>query len=319
MPTLHLSHQGGKLRLRTGRLVLTDPDGTVLHDVPARKVRRVVVHGKVALTTPALVFLLKNGASIHFVSLQGERYGVASSTGLPDPQRFVRQLTLPADEQLALAKAILSAKVRSQREYLRRSGVYQKYDALSGFLNKMGDARNLDELRGFEGMASRAYFGGIAGLLHEVGFYGRRRRPPTDPVNAALSYAYAVLLSLSISAILVAEAHPEIGIFHATGRRRPALALDLMEEFRVPVVDAPIIRAFKRGWLGRDDTRTDGRAVLLNTQGKKKVIEGLERRLSAQPANADSDYRSLVFKQAERLASAIVHGKPYKAFVMPRG
>lgn len=319
MPTLHLTPQGAKLRLRAGRLLLEDRDGQPILSAPARKVRRVAVHGNVSLTTPALNFLLKNNGSVYFISQQGKLYGQAASFALPDPKRIVRQLSLSPEEQLEIARAILLAKVRSQSEYLRRSGVALSETALPHWASKLRTAQNLDKLRGFEGAASRAYFELLAGPLSALGFSGRRRRPPTDPVNAALSYGYAILLSLTTTALLVAEVHPEIGVLHTTGRRKPALALDLMEEFRVAVVDAPIVRAFKRGWLNHGDARREGNAVLLNDEGKKKVIEALETRLSFVPAGEKDDYRGLVFRQAERLAAAIVHAKPYSGYFLIRG
>jgi len=318
MPTLHLANQGSKLRLRKGRLVVTDPEGNELGSFPARKVRRVVVHGNVGLTTPALTYLFKNAGSIHFLSLKGDYYGQAGPANLPDPRRIERQLTLPAHEKLSLAKEILIAKTRSQIEYLRRGGTKTHLAELASAAKQMAKSNDIDELRGLEGMASRKYFSSIAMNLSAFAFKGRRRRPPTDPVNAALSYGYAILLSYTISALLAAEIHPEIGVVHVTGRRRPALALDLMEEFRVAIVDAPVFRAFKRRWLGWDDVRDAGHGVLLNEKGKRKVIEALETRMAFSPTGCTRDYRSLLFKQAELLAAAIVHGKPYRAYSLRR-
>lgn len=319
MPTLHISHQGGRLRLRAGRLILTDAEGNAVSSIPARKVRRVVVHGNVGFTTPALTFLLKNRGSIHFISVSGDYYGQASATPLPDPWRIKQQLSLAAEKRLQIGKAILKAKVRSQAEYLRRSGADASVSWLPDWSERLCAARNLDELRGLEGLASRSYFSAIARHLQGHGFYGRRRRPPPDPVNAALSYGYAILLSLVTSALLAAEIHPEIGILHATGRRRPALALDLMEEFRVPVVDAPVFRSFRRGWLSKSDVRHTNNGVLLTTEGKKKLIKTLESRLEFMPAGSKESYGQLMFTQAERLASAIVHGKEYSGYALSRG
>lgn len=318
MPTLHLANQGSRLRLRKGRLVVTDPEGEEISSFPARKVRRVVIHGNVGLTTPALTYLLRNAGSVHFLSLKGDYYGQAGPLALPSPGRIERQLSIPACRKLVLAREILTAKTRSQMEYLRRGGRKSNLPELAAAIEQMSKAGGMDELRGLEGIASRVYFSGAAADLRDFAFKGRRRRPPPDPVNAALSYGYAILLSLATSALLAAEIHPEIGIVHATGRRRPALALDLMEEFRVAIVDAPVFRAFKRRWLGWDDVRDAGHGVLLNENGKRKVIEAIETRLAFSPAGGTWDYRSLLFRQAELLSAAIVHGKPYQAYSLGR-
>lgn len=306
------------MRLRKGRLVVMGPEGDEINSFPARKIRRVVVHGNVGLTTPALAYLLKNARSIHFLSLKGDYYGQAGPANLPDPRRIEKQLALPANEKLSLAKEILTAKTRSQMEYLRRSEAKTYLAELGPIIKQMAKSNDINELRGLEGMASRAYFSSVAANLSAFAFAGRRRRPPTDPVNAALSYGYAVLLSLTTSALLAADIHPEIGVVHSTGRRRPALALDLMEEFRVAIVDAPIFRAFKRRWLGWNDVHDSGHSVLLNEKGKRKVIEAIENRLTFSPSGEKGSYHNLLFKQAELLAAAIVHGKPYRGYSLRR-
>ena len=315
MPTLHLVHQGARLRIRSGRLLLTDRDGEELQSVPARKVRRVVVHGNVGLTTPAFVYLLKRGAEIAFISTDGRLYGLASSWPWPSPERIARQFSFSSSPRaLQVAKEMVRAKLSSQLEYLRRRGVpASELGWGKELLRRVQHARGLDRLRGLEGLGSRLYFRTMALRHPNLGFEARRRRPPKDTVNAALSYAYAILLSVALSAVTHAGLHPEIGVLHATGRRRPSLALDLMEEFRVPVVDIPIFSAFFQGELKRTDALVAERGVMLTEQAKRVVISRVERRL-ASPSPRGVTYLELVFRQAERLGGAIVHGKAYQAF-----
>ena len=320
MPTLYLTHQGAKLRLRKGRLILESPEDEVLLELPARKVRRVLVFGNISLTSPALAFLLRRGARVFFLSQTGTFYGYAAGAAPPSPARIKKQLEVAqGPRSLDIARAIVEAKVRSQREALRRYGFKaDELEPLDEVLKRIQSISNKDLLRGLEGTASRHYFRLVAKSLKDVPFEHRRKRPPKDPVNAALSYAYAVLYSLALSAVQAAELHPEIGVFHATGRRRASLALDLMEEFRVPLVDIPVFAAFRRGHLKPSHTEIGDHAVLLNDEGKKTLLQLLEERLHETPSGKKTNYLTFVFKQAERLASAIIHDKPYHAFVFGR-
>jgi CRISPR-associated protein Cas1 len=280
-----------------------------------------VVHGNVGLTTPALVFLLRNGARISFVSLDGNLHGSAAATSLPSPERILAQMRCAqTDCGLDLARRIVAAKATSQREHLRRKGALQEdLRALDAFWEGLDEATDLDAVRGVEGMLSRLYFRTLGRLHPELGFEKRLRRPPRDPVNAALSYGYAILLANVEAALLAAELHPEIGVLHATGRRRPALALDLMEEFRVAVVDIPVFSGFLRGVLGRGSVSLHDGAVLLNDRGRKALIELIETRLNQKaPVKGAGTYLTLIFDQAERLAAALVRGADYVPFSLPR-
>ena len=293
MPTLHLLHQGAKLRLRAGRLLLEAEDGGRLLSVPARKVRRVVVHGNVGFTTPALVFLLKNRATIAFVSMSGGLYGLASSLPWPAPDRIARQLafegTAPA---LELARTLVRAKLSSQVEYLRRQGVPSaSLEWGRELLSRLRQASSLDGIRGLEGLGSRLYFQELGRLSPDLGFDGRRRRPPRDPVNAALSYAYTLLLGVATSAVMHAGLHPEIGVLHATGRRRPSLALDLMEELRPLVGDSVVLTLLNKGEVkeGHFVSRADG--CNLTSAGRKAVLRAYERRLREEIRHPLFGYR----------------------------
>ena len=80
-------------------------------------------------------------------------------------------------------------------------------------------------------------------------FPGRVRRPATDPLNAALNYAYALLLADSVRAVMACGLDPHHGFLHSSGRNKPALALDLAEEFRAAVADSVVIGTFNNGEL----------------------------------------------------------------------
>ena len=182
-------------------------------------------------------------------------------------------------------------------------------------------ALELERLRGAEGEGSRAYFQGLARLLGPYGFGGRTRRPPRDPVNAALSYGYALLLGRVLVAVRLAGLHPEVGFLHAGGRRSPALALDLMEEFRVPVVDQVVLSAFRRGLLTPSHAEAREGGVYLNEEGRRRLIQLFEERLLegvSHPLGFRKPLGETIEVQAQRLKAALLGRGEYTPFYLWR-
>ncbi|MBW6394675.1 CRISPR-associated endonuclease Cas1 [Thermus sp. SYSU G05001] len=311
---LHLLTQGATLRLRQGRLLL-EMEGAVLNSYPARQVRQVVVWGNVRLSTPALTFLLRQGIPVLFLSTEGFLYGVAASYPDPHPEHLRAQF---AQHPLPLARAFVLGKLRTARVILERLGLPGS-EAVEEALAQAQTASHLDALRGAEGFGSRAYFGGLSQLLRPWGFQGRSRRPPKDLVNAALSYGYALLLGRALLAVRLAGLHPEVGFLHAEGRRNPALALDLMEEFRIPVVDQVVITALRRGQLKPEHGEPRNGGVYLTEEGKRALIPLLEERFhqeATHPLRFRKTYAELLDTQAARLKAAILKMEPYTPYYL---
>lgn len=322
--TLHLTEQSATLRLRQGRLRV-ELDQQTLAELPARKVRAVVVWGNVRLTTPALAFLLRQGVLVLYATLEGQLYGQATAPQGLAPEVLRAQL-LAQQNPLPPAQSFLLGKLRSGLTVLerltRRFPVEPYAQELRAALEALPQVAHLEALRGVEGNAARAYFAALRCALSPFGFTGRNRRPPTDAVNAALSYGYMVLLSRTLLALNLAGLHPELGLLHAEGRRAPALAFDLMEEFRVPVVDLIVTAAFLRGELDpkkHAETRSGG--VYLGDTGRKLLLRLLEERLNQEaqhPKGFRKPYQELIEIQAARLKAAILGREVYTPFYLRR-
>ncbi|GIW36154.1 MAG: CRISPR-associated endonuclease Cas1 1 [Meiothermus sp.] len=322
--TLHLTEQSSTLRLRQGRL-LVELDEQILAELPARKVRGVVVWGNVRLTTPALAFLLRQGVPVLYATLDGQLYGQAIAPLGHSPEVLRAQMQAQ-QAHLPLARGFVEGKLRSGLSVLERLAcqvpVEPYLQELHAALMALPQAPHLEALRGVEGNAARAYFAGLQAVLSPYGFSGRNRRPPTDAVNASLSYGYMVLLGRVLLALHLAGLHPELGLLHAEGRRAPALAFDLMEEFRVPVVDAVVVGAFLRAELTPEkhsEARNGG--VYLNDAGRKTLLRLLETRFAQEaqhPKGFRKPYQQLIETQAARLKAAILDRATYTPFYLWR-
>ena len=175
------------------------------------------------------------------------------------------------------------------------------------------DAASIEEIVGMEGAASNVYFACVAGLLPpEVSFPCRSRRPPKDMANAALSYAYSLLLGECTAALFAAGLEPSLGVLHASTDKRPSLSLDLMEEFRPLLVDRMVFgllrsRRLRPEHAGPSD---DGAGVWLTKDGKKAVVDGYEATLQRSVKGAlpgfAGPWRRHIHHSAQLLGRAIL-------------
>lgn len=183
-------------------------------------------------------------------------------------------------------------------------------------------ARTLDELRGLEGSGSKAYFALLkAALRADLTFEKRTRRPPRDPANALLSLAYTLLTNAMFTACEVAGLDPYDGFLHADKYGRPALALDLIEEFRPIVADSVVLTVVNNRMLNPDDFETgeDG-GVYLTRRSRRAFLEQFSRRLNTEVHHPDAgralSYQKVFEVQARRLRKCLERGEPdYQPFL----
>ncbi len=194
---------------------------------------------------------------------------------------------------LKLARQLVTCRGQSQRKLLMRGqrGAESVPEALTNAINQMQrilkqvpQAESLASLLGLEGNLAALYFGALPQLLSENAapefqFTGRNRRPPKDRFNALLSFGYSLLLKDVMNAILVVGLEPALGFYHQPRTQAPPLALDLMEIFRVPIVDLAVMGSINREqWDIKDDFDVRGDQVWLSDSGRRKFVSLYERR-----------------------------------------
>jgi len=176
---------------------------------------------------------------------------------------------------------------------------------------------------GIEGAAAEAYFSCLDGMLKNTqvfSFQNRNRRPPKDPVNAVLSYLYGILAKDLFSTLLAVGFDPYLGFYHQPRYGRPALALDMMEEFRSLIADSTAITLFNKEELTEKDFIKTGIGISLKPEAKKKVVGGYERRIQTEITHPIFGYKvsyCRVLEVQARLLSRVLSGelKAYPAFV----
>lgn len=305
--------------------------------VPMMKVTQVVVMGDSTVTTPALLALLEQKAEISFCDYHGRFKGQLASPMSRNGQLRIAQYAAHVDygRRVALAREFVAGKLANQRTLLLRSnrkledeavaaaaatmqGVLVDVQQVVGVAEPADPARPqadsaMGRLQGLEGAGSAAYFGVFGRLLrYDLGFRRRVRRPPTDPVNALLSFGYTLLLNNVLSAVAQVGMDPYVGYLHSSQYGKPALALDLMEEFRTPVVDSVVITVINNRIVQAEHFSEELGAYRLSDAGRRRFLEAFEERLATSIEHPvfgyKASYRRCLELQA-RLAAKLVMGE----------
>lgn len=301
MATLYLTEQQSIVKKRDRFLIVQYPDKHTV-EVPLIKVSQVVVLGDVTLTTPAMHTLLEMGIEICFLSMYGHFRGrlsppVAKNAAL---RREQYRAYLEKERGLCAAKACVKGKLENMRTMLLRANralddveIAEAATAIRNVLPLIAGATTVGSLLGFEGNGSAAYFGVFGKLLRDpMGFARRRRRPPTDPVNAMLSLGYTLLQHQVSSAIQIVGFDPYIGYLHQTRHGRPALALDLMEEFRPIVTDSIVLNIVNHRILTEKDFQEELGVVQLKAEARKTFYNKFEERMQEELLHPHFGYRT---------------------------
>ncbi len=255
---LYVDEQGCAIK-KTGERILVAKENEILRDIPLIHLGQVVISGNVNLTTPAMQTLLHEGIPVVFLSPYGRYHGsltpqVSRNSLLRSAQHRVAN---DPETCLKLSKAFVHGKLTNMRTMLQRrkwqatdktdaalEPLLRNIKAIQAMEKRVKAATELSQLLGMEGNASASYFGSFDFMLKsELGFdfQRRSRRPPADPTNALLSFAYSLLTADLMSAIQTVGLDPYIGFFHQLKYGKPCLALDLMEEFRPVISDSVVI------------------------------------------------------------------------------
>ena len=269
-------------------------------------VSQLVVMGNVYVTTPTLHELMRREIPITWHSFGGWFLGHTVGTGHKNVELRTAQYRASFDERtcLALARGLVRTKILNCRTLLRRNWrgedpPEELVAALKRDAETAQRARDLESLLGIEGSAAARYFGAFANLIKRESdaasfafdFNRRNRRPPTDPVNALLSYAYSLLVRTWVVALTAVGFDPYRGFYHQPRYGRPALALDLMEPFRPLLADSSVLTAINNGEVRPSDFVSAAGSVALSGDGRKRFIAAFERRLSHEVTHPLFGYR----------------------------
>ncbi|MBW4603965.1 MAG: type I-D CRISPR-associated endonuclease Cas1d [Calothrix sp. FI2-JRJ7] len=303
-------------------VALKQEDGTwSKKNVPAQTVEQVVLMGNPQVTGDALVYALELGMPIHYLSPFGKYLGSALPGHSRNGQLRLAQYQVYNDEvrRLELVKAIVAAKIHNQYLILYRHN--ERNNPLKQRKSQVQSQQNIDKVRGIEGLAAREYFACWDRMVgKQWTFTGRNRRPPTDPVNSLLSFAYGLLRVQVTAGVHLAGLDPYIGYLHEVHHGQPSMVLDLMEEFRALIADSVVLGILRKGEIKPNDFTESLGAYQLSESGRKCFLEAFERKMNDEFKHPVFDYRCTYRRaielQARLLSRHLQEGTPYKPLIL---
>lgn len=296
---LYLHETGSHVGKRSEHLVVKK-DGAEIQRIPIAAVRQVVVFGNVQLSTQALETLATLEVPVAYMTSHGKFVASLMPTPSKNVHLRVQQYRAFTDppQAFALAKAVVRAKIANQRTLLMRSlrnRPLDEADPLRGsdepaardmadLIPRLDRISDPASLLGIEGQAASLYFSQFGRMLkaptpgRTFDFRTRNRRPPRDPVNALLSFAYALLLKDCFSALCAVGFDPYLGFYHSGKHGKPSLALDLMEEWRTIIADSVVLTLINNGLLAPSHFMTWRDACHLTDEGRTRFFHAYEQR-----------------------------------------
>lgn len=309
--------------------------------IALHKVEDVVVMGEVTMTSSALQLLLERGIEVHYLTRYGKFVGKLSPGLSKNSLLRLAQHRAHHDitQRAELARRFALGKLANQRTLLRRRQRRQEDAAITQAIPQMTSAITrlqalevagqappptlttgdtgiqgtaIESILAAEGQGSAAYFGAFGALLSDPAswpFPGRIKRPPTDPVNALLSFGYALLAGQVSGAVQLVGFDPFVGYLHSSVYGRPALALDLMEEFRSVIVDAVVLELLNNRRLKPEDFSEELGTFRLKDEPRRLFLLRFEERLREEITHPTfgykASYRRCLELQARLLAKTV--------------
>lgn len=288
LPDAYLGSRGETLTVRS--------EGVKELQVPILNLESIVVFGYKGVSPDAMQLCIENNVSLVFLTPYGKfKARVTGETkGNVHLRRTQYRWSDMQDQSLLLAKRFLFAKIgnakvslqRTLRDYPERINVEQFKSVITLLdrqLREVDQSQSLDYLRGAEGLAARYYFSVISQQVlvnkNYFRFDGRVKRPPTDPVNALLSFLYTLLANDVTHALETVGLDPQVGFLHRDRSGRNSLALDVMEEFRVYFADRMALTLINRQQISSDDfIQKESGAYILKDDARKVVLTEWQQR-----------------------------------------
>ena len=293
---LYVGEHGVTIGLRSGRVEVTRK-GELLGAARMIDVSQVNVQGSGQVTTQLLRECFAREVPVCWFSHGGWFQGIAEGLPAKNIELRRRQFGVAFQAGLPVARRFVEGKIRNCRTLLRRNERSTNDDVFAQ-LKQLAErslvASSVESLLGVEGTAARLYFSKFSTMLRDelsFDFDGRNRRPPCDPVNCLLSFLYALLVKDLTAVAFTVGFDPYLGMFHKPRFGRPALALDLAEEFRPLLADSVVVQAINNGEVKTGDFIVRAGGVGLSSRGRRAVTAAYERRLDTEVTHPVFGYR----------------------------
>lgn len=321
MSTIYVKEQGAYIH-KAGKRIEVTKNGRKLMSFPVANIEGISVIGNVQISTQALVSLMENGVNVSIFSYSGNLVGLAMADS--SKNIFLRLSQYDAYQDIAarlrMAKRIVGNKIENQIQLMKKYrykdySPKEKLKKIKKLQCSLENCNTLNEVLGIEGMCSNMYFSCFAHMVDcNFEFKGRSRRPPRDPINVILSLGYTFLTREVCVALETESFEVYLGFLHGIRYGRKSLALDIVEEFRQPIVDRFVIRSFNKRILNEFDFSLEEERVILCEDGFEKFCREFESWISGAGSNSKQTFRQIIRQQVAELKKALRNKEEYMPY-----
>ncbi len=319
MSFVYITEDGAYIKKRGGNFVVGRNNETVM-EIPEEVLEGLVLVDSVQVSSQAMTEFLRLGIPVTWLSHTGAFFGRLESTRHVHVFRQEKQvLARQSPFSLALAKKCIAGKVHNQLTVIRRHRRYDEREDLKDAVRQILALRKhifqsetSEQIMGYEGIMARIYFQALAKMVPpEFSFPGRSRQPPLDAFNAMLSFGYTLLMYEIYTAVANEGLSPYFGFLHALKNRHPALASDLMEEWRSVLIDSMVLSLVNHHEIKLEHftPREDGEpGIYLTRDGRAIFLRAYEKKLRTQNKYIEGkrSYRQSLAYQAGKYAEALM-------------
>ncbi|MDW7774377.1 MAG: CRISPR-associated endonuclease Cas1 [Desulfobulbaceae bacterium] len=340
MDELYVLEPGSTIR-KDGDCLKIMRDRNVISTIPASGLKQLVMSGTASLSGAVLDFLITNRIDTVFMSPGGRFRARLLMDDAGHVQLRQRQYLRLADNAFkrSMAVIIVHEKLENQARLLLRRASQYNTDALrnsavqiKALQQKLAATEDLDQVRGIEGYGAKLFYS-VFGLLlrnDRFQFSGRNRRPPLDPINALLSFVYTLLTNEVLNGIRCAGLDPYLGALHEVASGRPALACDLVEEWRIfaerlvlTLINRRVIQPGDFVYRSPAAAGNSRRPVEMKPAVSRALIAAYHRQLEEKlwypPTEMKTTVRAIIHGQCRRFAEGLEkNATPYAPFRIPR-
>lgn len=322
MSFAYITEKGPTISKKDGRFVVGRNHETLL-EIPEETLEGLLVTDTVQLTSHAIVSLLHLGIPVTWLSSHGKYFGRLESTSHVSVFKQKQQFLLQDQPfSLEMSRRVLLAKVHNQLTLLRRYNRDRKIPSVMIDIHNMmtmadhlKTAEDCESLMGYEGMAAKIYFSALGKIVDPTfAFEKRSKRPPLDPFNSLLSFAYTLIMYELFTAITNEGLHPYVGFLHTLKEHHPALASDLLEEWRAVLADSFVMSLVQHHEIKEEHFCRDeaNHGIYLTPEGRKIFFRAYEKKMRSinQYIDGKHSFRRSLNYQVAQYGQALMAREP---------
>lgn len=326
--TVYVNKQGSCIK-QSGKKIIATYEDEKLFEVPTIYLDKIMIFGNVQVNSQTLSLLLNQGVNLSYLTYDGRIKGNLISSKSKNINIRLKQYELFRKDEIKLniSKKLIYSKLSNQIELIKKFlynykelNCDKEIESLEKIRLKIKDSNSKEELLGYEGSGSRIYFSAFKKMIRNESFIftGRKHFPSPDPINAMLSLGYVLVTNEILSLLDAFGIDPYLGFLHEIKYGRESLALDLVEEFRQPLVDSFILKLINRKEFSPQDFEKKGNGAVYFLEDKcKDFFRKYEEHINQKLSN-DKSWRDIIRIQVEKFEEYIVKDLDYNPFLFDK-